>query len=508
MRIKYIDFLIISALFLVIFLPNLPLASVELMQPDGCGYLDMGRNLFSGKGAVISYNLNQYWPGKYHPFLPYMQPVYGVIAGLIWLLFGLKTVIGFNIALHAVNCVLLYLILRIFSDRTTSLLIALFMGFSKNLIFPAMAPLTEPLHLLFLLSAILIYLKYRNANFWVGAILALSCLVKASSFYSIFAFAVSVIILKGFSKESFRGLVRLAIGFLAVFLTYELFCYIKYGAFYPQYLAAAKTYKNAETFAGAFYRDNAPVLNMPSVRLGMNSIRANIHGNFTGFIKSFGAVKYAMLPAPLFFIYELIKKRSSLVIIFFVQGFCLLFGYTLLHSWSPIYEFDRFSVISLITLGSVGFLSLKEIINSAFSRMEKRAVLSAAVFAVIFFAFFYFQVRSYLSFRSFAIEVFFQNKKAYRENRDGMYEWIRKNTETDALIASQYLADAFLFDRPFVSLPPGETLIEKNLIDFLDVYKPDHVLTYDNNLANYLKGKGFSLIKQQGTMILLENHGL
>jgi len=505
-RLKDIDLLIIAALFLVIFLPNIPLAGMELLQPDGCGYLDMGRNLFSGKGAVISYNLNQYWPGKYYPFMPYMHPVYGIIAGLVYLLLGLKAVIGFNIFLHAVNCILLYIILRLYSDRITSLLIALFIGFSKSIIFPAIAPLTEPLHLIFLLSAIFIYLRFEKANFWVGVILALSCLVRVSSFYSVFAFAAAALVLKGFSKEALRDYGRLFLGFSMIFITYELFCYFRYGVFYPEYLGAAKVYKSAEVYTGAFYKDGIPVLNMPAIKLGMDIIGKNIRSNFTGFINSYGTVKYVMLLAPFCFVYNLKRRKSPLVVIFFFQGLFLLLGYTLFHSWSAVYEFDRFSVITIMTLGAVGFLSLKEIIDRSLFRIgARKAAISAVIFIAIFSFFFYFQIRSYMAFRNFMTEVFPRQEAAYRENRDEVYGWIRENTGSDDLIASHFLADAFLLERPFVSLPPGNALDEKNFSDFLNIYKPEYILTYNEDLAGYLKGKGSIEVQRKGTLILLRN---
>ncbi len=505
-KLKYIDFISIAALFIAVFIPSIPLANIELLQPDSCGYLDMGRNLFSGRGAVISYDLNQYWPGRYHPFLPYMHPLYGILAGLVWILFGIKAVIGFNIMLHAANCVLLYLILSLYTDRITGFLIALFMGFSKSMVVPAISPLTEPLHLFVLLGAIFVYLKYDKTELWVGVMLALSCLVRVSGLYSVIAFLAAVLVLKGFSKEALRDHGRLILGLAVILIPYELFCYFRYGAFYPEYLQAAKVYKSAEIYAGAFYKNGIPVLNMPDLKLGMDVIGGNILGNLTGFIKSYGIVKYAMILDPFYFIYDLKKRRSPLVVIFFFQGLSLLLGYTLVHSWSAIYEFDRFSVITILTLGSIGFLSIKEIIDGyILSQGTRNAAASAAIFAAAFSFFFYFQMKYYLDFRGFGLNIFPEQQAVYRENREEVYGWIRRNTAEGDLIASHFLADAFLFERPFVSLPPDNALNEKNFNDYLNIYKPEYVLTYNGDMAGYLEAIGAEQVLRKGDLILLRN---
>lgn len=502
-RTRYIDFILGASIFLLIFLTNVSLAKIEFLQPDSSGYLDMGRNLFSGRGAFISYNLNQYWPGKYYPFLPYIQPIYGIIAGFIWIFFGLKAVIGFNIFLHAINYVLLFAILRLYSDRITSFLIAVFMAFSPDLIFSAIAPLTEELHLFFLFFAILAYVRYKDANFWVGVILALSCLVRISSIYNVIAFLLAMFIIKGFSKEAFKGYGKALLGFLMILGTYELFCYYVYGVFYPEYLTAAKIYRSAEIYPGAFYKIGIPVLNMPPLKLSIDAIGKNILSNLTGFIKGFGVIKFIMPLAVIFFIFDILKKKTPVIIILFLQGFAIFLGYALIHGWSPIYEFSRFSMITIITLGGLGFLAIRETADWLFLEIKKPFVISIALFAAIFAVFAYIEFKEYASFRK-NCDFFLQRNITYRKQRDEIHQWIKRNTENDDLIASDYLADAFLLERPFVSLPPGEALNEKNIKRYLDIFKPECVLTYNETLAVYLKNVGFREVMKKEQMILLQ----
>jgi hypothetical protein len=498
---KEVDFLFIFLLLSIVFLINLPFARLELMSPDASGYLDMGRNLFSGKGAVISYNLNQYWLNKYYPFLPYMHPVFPIIAGLIWILSGLKTVIGFNIFLLAINCLLLYKILRLNVDSITSFLIAIFMGFSQNTIWTAIYPWTEQLHLFFLLLAIFIYLRYPKTLFWVGVIFAVSLLTRVASVYNILAFAVALIVLQGFSKDAVKEYIKIALGFLVVFLPYEAICYIRYGSFYPQYLGAAKIYRSAEIYPGAIYKGTIPVLNTPPLNLSKDIIFANIRNNFMGFIKIFENMKFVFIVVPLYIIFDLIKRKTPWLIIFFFQGLFVFVGYALSHFWSPLYEFTRLSLISFITLGTIGFLSLKEIISWFFSERLKEK--SSFLFIIIILIFFCFQLKDYVSFRNYWMSIYPQKYEDYKKHRDEMYSWIKLNTEKNALIASEFLSDPFFFERPFVSLPPGKALNVKNIVDFLNIYKPDYILTFNESLIKFLKSIGFKEVRKSGKMVLL-----
>jgi len=367
-----IDFLFISLLFLIIFLTNLPLANMELLSPDASGYLDMGRNLISGKGAVISSNIYQFWPEKYHPSFPYMQPLFPIIAGLIWSLINLKVVIGFNILLFAINCIFLYKILTLYVDYLISFLIAVFVGFTNTIVYTAIHPWTEQLHLFFLLLAIFIYLKYKKALFWVGMLLGISFLVKVASFYNIFAFGIALVVLRGFSKTALREYIEVTFGFLIIFLFYEMFCYFKYGVFYPEYLTAAKTYTTAKIAPGAFYKKDLPVLNMPALEITTEAIFTNIREHLSDFIKMFGNIKFVLVLVPIYVIFDLFKRKTALVIIFFFQGLCVLLGYALSLWWFSEIEADRYSLIPFITLGSIGLLSIKEIISSLFSKSMRK----------------------------------------------------------------------------------------------------------------------------------------
>jgi len=498
---KKADFLAVLILFFAVFLVNLPLAATELVSPDACAYLDIGRNLLSAKGAVTSYNLYQYWPGHYHPSLPYMQPLYAVVAGLIWILFSLKAVIGFNIFLSALNSVLLYKIIRLYQGCLVSFFISFFTAFSIIFTFSAIFPWTEHLHLLFLLAAIFIYLKYERFYFLIGAIFALSCLVRFAGLYSLFAFMAALVMLKGFSKQAFKGYLKITGGFLAVFLAYEAFCYFKYGVFYPEYLNVSTTYRLAELFPGAFYRPETPVLNMPRPSAGLGRILSNTGGHMRDFFGSFRHIKFLLIFLPFYAVYDFVKKRRALTAIFFLQGAMLIVCYSLSLWWLPEVEVDRYSLVPFIALGVVGFIFIKEVLDFFFSRKGKNP--PPVFFVLIILPLIYSSGKDYLVFRKHYKDIY---PYKYR-NREDIYEvcaWLKANTKEDDLTASNFLGHAFLSQRPFVSLPSGKAFTSKNFRDFLKIYKPKYIYTQNTALISLLKTAGFKEKLRKGAVILLE----
>ncbi len=498
------DLSFIAAIFLVVAVSHLPLAKTELMSPDASGYLDMGKNLFSGKGAVISFNLYQYWPGKYYPSLPYMQPLYSVLAGLVWALFGLKAVIGLNIILLAVNCAVFYMVIRFNADPLTSLLLALFIGFSKNFVFTAIFPWTEQLHLLFLLTAIFIYLKWERSAVAIGMLFGLSYLVRVAGSYNIVAFGMALVALKGFSKAAVKEYIKMTTGFLLIFVPYELFCYLKYKAFYAEYLTAARIYRAAEVFPGAFYKKGVPVLNMPAFKIDAKTLSLNAYVHFMDYVAAFRHIKFALVLVPVYVIYDLLKRKGALYVIFFFQGAGVMFFYIASLAWLPEIESVRYSLIPIMMLGSAGFLYAREILGTFFPEKLKKSF--PALFLIVLACFVFVEIRDYLPFRSYYMNSYRKEYGGYRQARDEMYAWIKANTGRDDLIASHLLADPCLFERPVVSLPSGKAVNDKNVKDFLGIYAPAYVLTMEANkgFIDFLMNIGFTDAKRCGGLVLLK----
>lgn len=503
---RWTDLLFIALIFIIIFFVNIPLSNLELISPDASGYLDMGRNLFSKKGAVISYNLYQFYPGRYYPFLPYMQFGYAIVAGLIWSLFNLKAVIGFNILLLAVNCILIYKILLIVTAHyTSSFLIALFMGLSRNLVYSSIFPWTEHLHLFLLLLVIFIFLRYDKDYLLQGALLAVSCFIRISGLYNVLAFGIALVVLKGFSKKTLKIYIKLASGFITVFLLYEIFCYIKYGVFYPQYLSASVTYRASEIYPGAFYKKELPILNMPPLKQFAKAVFPKFFFlHILNFINTFGFMKFLFILTPLYAINDSLRRKPTpAVVILFFQGLFVIIGYSLSLWWLPEIETFRHSLIPFIGFGLIAFLSMKEIFEKILK--IKLKVRFPILFVITISVFLYVEIKSYLPFRNYWINIYPQQYYTYKRFRDEIYDWVKNNTEKDTLIASNFLQDSFLLQRPFVSLPSGNALTAKNMVDYLNIYKPEYIITDNERLVSFLKQIGFIERKRNNMLVLLQH---
>jgi hypothetical protein len=396
---------------------------------------------------------------------------------------------------------MIYKILRLNTDCWTSFLIALAVGFSINVVFTAIFPWTEQLHLFFLLSAIYIYLRYKGTAFWVGMIFAISCFVRIAGFYNIFAFGLALVVLKGFSRSAVKEYVKVASGFLITFLSFEAFCFFRYGVFYPEFFAMGKIWRRAEIMPGAFYNAGTPILSFPPVEIGIDVIFANLKKHVINFVKVFGNMEFVFILAPIYAAFNLLRRKNSLSVILFLQGACTLLGLLLVHTAWPESEYTRLSLIPFITLTIVGFLCLKWSINYLLSEVSGKGL--SVVFFIIILFFISLQIKTYLPFRNYYKNIYPQQAKVYRESRDEIYKWIKTNTAEDDLIASNFLADPFLHGRPFISLPPGRAMNAKNMKDFLKIFKPEYILTNNQNLINFLKGIGFVEKKKSGFLVLL-----
>ncbi len=511
------DFILGLILFGVVALANLPLSQAELMSPDASGYLDMGRNIFSGKGFVISYNLNQFWQGQEHPSLPYMHPLYPILAGALWSLFqSVIAVIQGNILLWALNCVLVFGVLRFCVDRWTALVACLFLGFARGLVFTALFPWTEQLHLFLLLAAVWLNLRFPRSQFWVGLVLGFSFLARAGGLYSILAFGVTLVLLRGSSKEALAGYGKAALGLLLVVGGYEVMCLLLYHAAYPQYAGAAAGYWVAEHYPGASYSAGIPALKAPVLHLTGSQVAANIRESLWGSFKALGLVNAILVSGAAFFLYRAAQRvpaqtdvaagPRNTTIHLLTQGGFVLFANCAAHWRGAMYEFDRFTVIPYVMLSCLGFVWVADSIRLAGEARRKQQAGR-----ILFFGFaavmILFQLKEYLPFRTFYLDHYPTQQAAYRSHRDEIHAWIRSNAKPKALIASNYLTDPFYHERPFVSLPPDKAFTAKNMDDYLAVFKPDYVLTGNQSLIPFLLARGFEEKARSGDLVLLGTQG-
>lgn len=455
---------------------------------------------------MISYNIYQYWQGRYYPALPFIQPVYPILAGLLMFFFNLKAVILFNILLLSINCVLIYLIVRLYYNRVFGLLISLLMGLSEPIVYTAMYPWTEQLHLFLILLTMLIYLKFdkfKNRGYLLGILLGISFLVRAASVFNILAFGLALVLLNGVSKEAIQGYLKVALGFLMVFLPYEIFCFIRYQAFYPQYFKAAYISTYSVLYEGAYYQDHLPVLRMKPLNINGDLIIKHIYSHLIDLLRWFKHLKFVLILAPLHIIMNRSKKKNHLLILLFSQGIFVMTGYTLSLTLTPGMETSRYLLIPYITWGCIGFLAIQKIFNYFFYKKNKKFATHGLIIILSFFL--TFQLKNHFIYIH-KVQQLYIAENVNRMNRDIIFDWIKTNTKKDDLIACDLslTLDAFLFERPTVRLPAGKAATMKNIEDFFRIYQPEYVLTTDNPLIEWLVTKGYSEIKMVGSVVLMK----
>ena len=478
------DLLVASALAWLVFLPHLPMAWVEHITPDAAGYLDMGRNLFTGRGAVSTYNLYQFWPGTQHPMLPYMQPLYPVVCGLLWMLDGLRAVISFNILLLGVNCALVYFLIRRVTGRPAAFLTGALLGFAPNLLLTAIHPWTEQLHLFTLLVAVLLFRNERVPRFWVGALLGISCLVRFAGVYNVAAVLAAVFVLHGFGRRAFGEFAKMLAGLLAIAIPYESFCLLRYGALYPEYLAAAKQYTSAVASGGAVYRDSLPALAVPAApALAPGLVFSRVLSHMTELVKACGPAAVLALAAALGLILRGERRREPDLAVFACLGVFSILAYAVSLVWLPAIEAARYSVVPFVTLVPAGVA----VIRGEVARRLKPSAWTlwwgtVAVFAILFAL----TIPAYAKFRNWYDEGYPRSLENYWSARADMHAWIRANAPKDALVASEFLKDPIFFERPFVALPSGKALEPKAMDSYLAAFAPDYILYANPKTAQYM----------------------
>jgi len=497
------DGLVILALTLVLYFVHLGFARDERLSPDAAGYLDMGRNLFSGRGAVSTYNLYQYWPGIEHPMLPYMQPLYPVLCGLLWGLGGLSTVTAFNILLFALNCGLVYRLAAPLLGRPTAAMVGLLVGFSPTMLFSAIHPWTEELHLTTLLGAVLLYLRPGFPRFAVGVLLAIGCLVRFAGLYNAAGLLAAGFFVHGLSRRAWREAAWIAAGFLAVAVPYEVFCLLRYGSLYPEYPAAATRYTLAVSDGGAVYRDSLPVLNVARAAAPAAGVLvARFGSHAAGLVDAFGAAAplgVAALFAPWL---RTTARRDPALVTLLCLGVISIVAYSASLAWLPGIEGARYSVVPFMTLVPAGIAATRAAAARWLHRPSRVFwVGSLAPIALTLLAL----IPAYRAFVHEYQVRYPASLVEYRAERDEVCAWIREHAAKDALVASEFLKDPIFFERPFVSLPSGAALDSLGLSRFLAMYRPDYVFFANPVTARYFSGgTEYWLAKRTRRLILLE----
>lgn len=459
---------------------------------DACIYLDIARNLVRGNGFSCSYNFYQYWAPTplYYPAAGFIHPLFPLLASVVWFFFhSVDAVIIANVMVSGINALMLYLIVeKIYNSRVafwSALLVSLLWPFELT----SILPWSEQLHLLVLLIAVYFLVKNKDDcalnQTWVGVLLGISYLVRVSSIFNIFIIAAVIVFCFGLTEKTLKRLVTFFLGFLAVLIPYQLFCFTRYGVFYPEYPLCAKIFGSSRMIGG-YYASVKPILRLSSgIQFNLNEIYLfHILRNFLKFalmfLKIFGIFS-------LFFLIKsvlILRKKRFDEILFFSLGFLHLIFFSVSFYWLPTawLETERYFLIPGTFWIPLVVASIDQFCTSPKVRSMTRHGGWYFVIVMSYFLVFISLPTLKMNFE------YIRNRQeigARKVRETEIFSWLRARTNPRDLIATTEYQYAFDLDRPIVSLPERRVINAKNMNAYLNIYRPGYVLLSKRFLVLY-----------------------
>ena len=463
---------------------------LERLTADSCTYLDIGRNLFSGKGFSISYNLYQYWANTpYYPAAPLYPPLFPFLAGIIWNMFhSLTATILLNVFLAGINSVLFYYLLRIVYKDNGELAdmpfwTALLLSIGAPMQQTSMFAWTEQLSLLFLLVAVTLFIKDYSLKalrlITIGILFGLGFLTRVDMVFCFAAISLFLIVQRGIGRESIRACLCLLVGFLLIALPYELLCIVKYKLLYPAYVKVNSVgYMKAVLLGGSYDVAKIPVLQSQSLawadkKIMLMQIPHILNLFVVDLIRTFNFLVCFLI----YRVYVIVRRNYFKERIFLALGIVSLLIHSLFLSYQP-----RFNYIDIIRFGLVHFLFFFILAMAGFYdfclylgkyfQRHYRKLFYAGLFIIAF------------SVGRFAIDIQQDYFGSYRftrlqnNARDTFFGWVRGRTSEHEVvaIAGNLIQETFPLSRPIVSVPAGAFLNPKNMSAFFSIYKPSFVI--------------------------------
>ncbi len=490
-----IDKLACAVIFFLIFLANFSLAGLELLSPDASLYLDAGRNLVEGRGAIVTYNLYQSWLGKSCSLFTYTHPLFPIVAGFLWKIAAIKGVILFNIFLLAANSSLLYLIMRLTAGPGLSLLAALLAGFSANVMCTAIYPWADQLYLVIFFIAVYLYLAGKADFFMIGAILGAGCLARAAGINNACAFFCAMLMVEGWRDGRWRAILGAIAGFILVLGGYELFCFLRYGEFYPQYRQAGFIDYAAQYFPGAWYACGKQVLHAVYPVSYFSHRWFDANGYRSMVMVHFGQALAVMALALLYAVLDFFTKKRKVALFLVITGLASFAGVLMTTPFVNDFDGVRVNLLTYVCLTAVGVAAAYELWRVLPFKLDPRIGVTLFLFFILPFA--YLTFSDYVAYRSGTL-------RDYAGSATPAVYALMRTLPKDSLIATDALGDAFLFGHPCVSLPVGQAVTPKNIKDYLAIYRPDYIFLRRSPQELFYRRAGFSVVVANGSSILLK----
>jgi len=267
-------------------------------------------------------------------------------------------------------------------------------------------------------------------------------------------------------KKRIRYLAIFLVGYSIILVILEGICFYKYGKFYPQYPKSAFNYFIASYFQNSGYYGNSP----PYLR----SYSSNII-NFEYILKNFlhhlfVLTKHLNIMWTPFFLLLLFRPQTTLSKLILIQILTGIIGYASNFSFSPYIlwvDVARYSLIPAVLLCTAWFLLWRKINN------KKMRILATLLLSLCI-------ARN--TWYDYKLHNYYLNKKNFTkttkiENRERIvFEFLRRITHPQQIVATNYLRKSFLIERPVVSLPPDASFTENNFKKYIKIYDPQYIL--------------------------------
>ncbi len=478
------DYFFLSLLLIILFIPylvtHLSLSYIAYNNSsDSFLYLDIAKNIATGKGFVTSFNGYQYWPGVSYPAISFIHIGLPLVLSFAYpVLKSVNAFISLNFILGFLNCLLLFAIVRkMYRDRALAAWAVFLYVSSVSLEIVLFRILTEPWSLALLFIATLVFISPARARFApkaaiLACLLALACLFRSSSIIYAPGFFLAMLLN---SESGLRQRAKEAFVFLGVFLClvafFEFGIFLKFNSFFPQYPAAFKNFYASTFLVGGQFFDHQPVVRPLIAEL------APVHAgqNF------FNAMRVLFCILRVFCLFALLrvaivfKTRQKGEILLLTIALIQLASTLFLYPYMEIHEFEmvRFLILPAIALAVLGLRGWRDFTVRFFPR-TKTFIFHAVIF-IVFLSNFY---------QSFTVlKVYWQEEESGKVGElSAIADWVKKHTKESDLIAStEFIYGGVYLDRPVVAMPFFKTLDQINLRKFLSIYSPK-VLIFEKNL--------------------------
>lgn len=480
-RYDYKDLINIILILFVCIIFKIFLAFYSNDTADACGYLDITRNIISGKGIVTSYNLYQYWPGNiYYPALPYMQFLFSIIITPVYYIFRtIESVSVFNVFIAGLNSVLLYIFLSRYYRKNLAFWAAFLVGIAPQMQFTSIFPWTEQMHICFLIAGLMMAIsgieKGSNSRlFSSGVMMCLGYFVRVANLYAVAAFLISF----WFLRKNYKGMLNKAAiftaGFMAVLIPFQAFCLIKYKVFYPEYPSISVVYRLSKLIPGAYYSHIKPVLRIlplnPTYKIHL--FLKYFMPHITDFLINLGLIVFFVIPLAIW----VFRRRRIVEVFLFTLSITTIIFYVLTFYWLPVVEIFRYSLIPVISLLPLVLIMAWEV-KTIFKKEYLNRLFGNWVFILIvsILAFVYTKEAVEWNIGRGSSNYIHKRKYFYGLQHE-VLSWVDNNAGQEDLIATDLVQNTHFLGRPIVSLPIGMAMGTKNIADYLDIYKPRLIL--------------------------------